>query len=163
MSKDLNQCNFIGRIGKPIEVKFMKSGKAVVSFSIACNNDYKDAQGSKVERTEWVSCVAYDKLAEIIGKYLGKGSKIFVSGKQSTRKWKHEDGSDRYTTEIILSDMQMLDAKQDSQPGAAQKAYNQGVAPLGMGVAGQIAQTVLTKNSQQEPTGFDSFDEDIPW
>ena len=114
MSKDLNQCNFIGRLGMDPEVKQMPSGNSVVNFSIACGDDYKDKQGQKVEQTNWVNCVAFGKLADIIGQWVSKGSRIYVSGKQVTRKWQNKDGEDKYTTEINVSDMQMLDSKNDS-------------------------------------------------
>lgn len=119
MSKDLNQCNFIGRLGKEVEVKFMPSGKAVVNFNIACSDDYKNKDtGEKVEQTNWINIVMFGRLAEIAGEYLGKGSKVFVSGKLTVRKWQDKQGNDRYTTEIVANEMQMLDGKggQQSKP-----------------------------------------------
>ena len=118
MSNDLNQCNFIGRLGKSPEVAFMPNGDAVCNFTIAVGEQYKDKQtGQKVENTNWVRVVAFRRLAEIIGEYLNKGSKIYISGKFRERKWQDKDGQDRYTTEIIASNMQMLDSKGDSGGG----------------------------------------------
>ena len=112
MAKDLNQCNFIGRIGKDIELKYMPSGKAVANFSIACSDDYKNKEtGQQVEQTNWVNIVAFGRLAEIIGEYCHKGSKVFVSGKQVTRKWQDQSGADKWTTEINANDLQMLDSR----------------------------------------------------
>ena len=115
MSKDLNRCDFIGRLGKDVETRFTPDGKAIASFSIACSDDYKDKQGNKVEQTEWVNISAFGKLAEICAQYLKKGSRVYCSGKFNTRKWQDNDGNDRYSTGIKLVDMQMLDTKSDSQ------------------------------------------------
>ena len=113
MSKDLNKCFFIGRLGKAPEIKYLPNGDAVANFSIACGDDYKRKDGQKVEKTNWITVVAYRRLAEIIGEYLDKGSKIHIEGKQQTRKWQDQNGQDRYSTEIIISDMQMLDSRGD--------------------------------------------------
>ena len=115
MSKDLNQCNFIGRLGRDVETRFTASGSAVANFSIACGDDYKDKSGSKVEQTNWINVVIFGKLAEIAGKYLSKGSQCFIGGKQVTRKWQDKDGNDRYTTEIVANDMQMLGGRGQSE------------------------------------------------
>ena len=125
MSKDVNKCLFIGRLGKDPEQKAMPNGNAVVNFSIACSDDYKDKNsGQTVEQTNWINVVAFGKLAEIIGQYCNKGSKVYVEGKQVTRKWQDQSGADRYTTEIVASEMQMLDSRQDSAP-AQQGGYQQ--------------------------------------
>ncbi len=115
MSKDLNQCNFIGRIGQDFDLAYTASGSAVANFSIACGDDYKDKQGQKVEQTNWINIVAFGKLAEICGQYLNKGSQIHITGKQVTDKWQDKQGNDRYTTKIIASEMQMLGGKSDGQ------------------------------------------------
>jgi len=111
MSKDLNQCNFIGRLGREVDLKYTPSGQAVANFSIACGDDYKDKQGNKVEQTNWVKVVIWGKLGEVAGKWLAKGSQVYISGKMVTRKWQAKDGTDRYTTEIIANEMQMLGSK----------------------------------------------------
>lgn len=138
MAKSLNLCQFIGHIGKDVDISYMPNGKAVAKFSIACADDYKDQQGKKVERTNWINVVAFDKVAEIIGEFCRKGSKIYVSGKQVTRKWQAQDGTDRYSTEIVATDMQMLDSKpqsgdgqqaQPAQPTQRNAQYAQGPAP----------------------------------
>jgi len=111
---DLNQCNFIGRVGKDPEIKYTQDGTAIANFSIACGESWKDKAGNKQEKTSWVRCVAWRKLAEIIGEYVHKGQQIFVSGKFTTREWE-KDGIKRYMSEIVVSDMQMLGSKSDSQ------------------------------------------------
>ena len=120
MSKDLNSCSFIGRLGKDPELR-QTAGGPVVNFSIACGDDYKKKTGEKVEQTNWINIVAWNRLAEICAQYLTKGSQIHVSGKMTTRKWQDKDGETKYTTEIVASEMQMLGGKGDSkaEPAAA--------------------------------------------
>lgn len=109
----LNQCNFIGRIGRDPEVRYTASGDPVCNFSLACGEKFKDKNGKSQEKTEWVNIVIWGKLAEIAGTYLKKGSLVFISGKLQTRKWTDKDGSEKYTTEIIAREMKMLDGKRD--------------------------------------------------
>lgn len=126
MANDLNQCNFIGRLGQDVEIKYLPSGEAVANLGIAVGENWKDKQtGAKQERTEWIRAVAFGKLADIMGQYLTKGSKVFISGKMRTRKWQDQSGADRYSTEIVVKDMQMLDGKQDNQQGGYQQAPRQ--------------------------------------
>ena len=146
MAKDLNQCNFIGRTGADVEVKFLPSGNAVANFSIACSDDYIDkTSGDKVPVTNWINIVAFGRLGEICGEYLKKGSQVFVSGKQVTRKWQDQSGADKYTTEIHISDMKMLGSKGDSQGGSS---------------APQAKPQQQGANRQPAPQSFDSFDDD---
>lgn len=105
----INQCNFIGRLGRDPEIRYTTSGKAVASFSIACS----EKRGGE-ETTEWVNVVTWEKLAEICGQYLVKGSLVFISGRMQTRKWQDKDGGTRYTTEIVMRDMKMLGGKGES-------------------------------------------------
>ena len=120
MARSLNQCNFIGNLGRDVELRYLPSGQAVASFSIAVSDDYKDKDGNKVEQTEWVRISAFGKLGEICGQYLQKGSKIFVSGRMKTRKWQAQDGTDRYSTEIVASEMQMLDSRTELAGGTGE-------------------------------------------
>jgi len=115
MSKDLNDCKFIGRLGKDVEIRFMSSGDAVANLVLAVGDDYKNKQGEKVEQTEWVRCVAYRKSAEILAEYTKKGSQLYISGKMKTKKWQDQTGADRYTTEIAINDFQFLGGKSDNQ------------------------------------------------
>ena len=105
----VNSCNFIGRLGRNPETRYTQSGKAVASFSLACS----EKRGGE-ESTEWVNVVAWEKLAEIAGQYLTKGSLVFISGRMQTRKWQDKEGGTRYTTEIVAREMKMLDSRRDS-------------------------------------------------
>lgn len=108
----VNKVILIGNLGQDPEMKLMPNGNAVTNVSIATSETWKDKNsGEKQERTEWHRIVFYNKLAEIVASYLNKGSKIYVEGKIQTRKWQDKDGNDRYTTEIIGQQMQMLDSK----------------------------------------------------
>ena len=99
----LNSCSFIGRLGRDPEIRQTNSGKSVASFSLACSEKYNGE-----EKTEWVNVVAWEKLADVIGKYLTKGSLVYIGGKMQTRKWQDKEGTERYTAEIICREMKML-------------------------------------------------------
>lgn len=106
----LNQCNFIGRLTKDPVIRYTQGGDAIANFSIACSEKWtKD--GQKQEKTEFVNCSAFKKLAEIIGEFLTKGSLVFISGKFQTRKWQDKEGNERYSTDILVNEMKMLSAK----------------------------------------------------
>ena len=105
---DQNLCLFTGRLGRDPEERFTQSGDAVCNFSIAVSEKYKDKAGDQKENTVWINCVAWRKLAEICAQYLKKGSFVRVAGKLTNRQWEDKDGNKRNTTEIVLSEMQML-------------------------------------------------------
>lgn len=107
----VNKVILIGHLGKDPEVRHMPSGGAVVNASLATSETWKDKNGEKQERTEWHNIVFFDRLAEIAEKYLNKGSKIFVDGKLQTKKWQDKEGNDKYTTQVVVQSMQMLDGK----------------------------------------------------
>ena len=102
----LNSCSFIGRLGKDVESVNTTSGTSVSKFTIACSEKYKDK-----ETTEWINCVTFGKTADFAAKYLQKGALIYVSGKMQTQKWQDKNGNDRYTTQIIVNDLQSLSSK----------------------------------------------------
>ena len=104
----VNKVILVGNLGRDPEVRFMPNGEAVCNFSIATTDNWKDKAGAKQERTEWHNIVMYRKLAEIAGEYLKKGRPVYVEGRLQTRKWQTKEGQDRYTTEIIVDQMQML-------------------------------------------------------
>ena len=107
----INKCIFIGRLGKDPEIKYTPNGDAVCNFSIACSEKWKDKNsGEWKEVTEWVNCVSWQRLAEICGEYLTKGSLVYIEGKQQTRSWE-KDGHTNYKTEINLREMKMLESK----------------------------------------------------
>ena len=111
----VNKVIILGNLGQEPEIKYMPNGKAVINISVATSESWKDKNtGEKREKTEWHRIVAFERLAEIIGEYLHKGSKVYIEGKLQTRKWQAEDGSDRYSTEIVAREMQMLDSRGDS-------------------------------------------------
>lgn len=131
MSKDLNRWEGIGRLGSDIAIKYMPNGKAVVNIAIACGDDYKDnSTERKVERTNWIDLVFFERSAEILNTYCGKGSRLFVSGKLTKRKWEDKEGNARYSVEVVVTDFQMLDSKGDGRSGgSAAPAQNQAPAP----------------------------------
>lgn len=158
-SKGVNKAVILGNVGNDPELRYMSNGKAVANFTVATSEQWKDQQGQKQERTEWHRMVAYDKLAEIIGQYVKKGSKLYLEGKLQTRKWQDQQGQDRYTTEIIVSEMQMLDGKpqqggQQSPQGQQQQQRQQ--APQNNGYANAGSQPVPQQEAPQ-------FDDDLPW
>jgi single-strand DNA-binding protein len=104
----------IGNLGKDPEIRSMPNGKSVASFSIACSESWKDKNtGEKVEKTEWVNCTAFDKLADTIGKYLKKGKPVYIEGRLQTDKYE-KDGQTKYSTKVVVSEMKMLGAKGES-------------------------------------------------
>ena len=109
--KGINKVIIVGTLGNDPEVRYMKNGDAVANISIATSESWKDKSGEKVEKTEWHKAVLYRGLGDIAGKYLKKGSQVYIEGKIQTRKWQDKDGQDRYTTEIVAREMQMLGGK----------------------------------------------------
>lgn len=107
MSFGVNKAIVVGYLGQDPDVRYMPSGKQVTSIRVATSESWKK-DGEKQERTEWHSIVAFDKLAEIMGQYLKKGAAVYVEGKIQTRKWQDKEGKDRYSTEIVASQMQMI-------------------------------------------------------
>ena len=125
MARGVNTVILIGNCCADPEVRYMPSGNAVTNIAIATSETWKDKQTrQKQERTEFHRVVFFNRLGEIAGEYLRKGAKIYVEGSLRTRKWQGQDGQDRYTTEIVASEMQMLDARQQEQ-GAPQREYQQ--------------------------------------
>ena len=104
----VNKCIFIGNLTREVDVRFTKSGQAVASFSIACNETYKDKDGNKQESVEFVNITAWGKLGEICGEYLQKGKQVYIEGRLQTREWDDKDGNKKQTTEIVASNMTML-------------------------------------------------------
>ena len=111
----VNKVILIGRLGKDPETRYMTSGEAVTNATLATSENWKDKSGEKQERTEWHNLVFYRRLAEVAGEYLRKGSQVYIEGKIQTRKWQDKEGKDKYTTEIIVNEMQMLGSKQGGE------------------------------------------------
>ncbi len=118
MSRSLNKAMLIGYVGQDPELRYTNSGTAVASFSIATSESWTSADGQKVEKTEWHNLVAWKKLAEIVGEYVKKGSKLFVEGRIQHRAYEDKNGVKRYVTEIVLDQMLMLDSRERSSVGA---------------------------------------------
>ena len=109
MARGINKVILVGNIGKDPETRYMPNGKAVTNFSVATSESWTDrSSGDKQERTEWHNVVLFEKLAEIAAEYLRKGSQVYIEGSLRTRKWQDKEGKDRYTTEIVGREMQML-------------------------------------------------------
>lgn len=118
--KGVNKAIILGNVGKHPETRHMPQGGAVVNFSVATSETWKDKNtGQQQERTEWHKIVVFGRLAEIVAEYVHKGDKIYVEGALRTRKWQDKDGADKYSTEIIASEIQMLGSKQDREPRRA--------------------------------------------
>lgn len=112
MARGINKVILIGNVGNDPEMRYMPNGNAVTTISVATTETWKDKQtGEKQDRTEWHRVVYYNRIAEIAGEYVKKGTKIYVEGSLRTRKWQDQQGQDRYTTEIIGNEMQLLDSK----------------------------------------------------
>jgi single-strand DNA-binding protein len=115
MARGINKVILVGNLGKDPEIKYTASGGAIANLTIATSESWNDKQtGEKVEKTEWHRVVAFQRLAEIMGEYLKKGSQVYIEGKLQTRKWQDQSGQDRYTTEVVANDMQMLGSRGDS-------------------------------------------------
>lgn len=120
MARGVNKAIIIGTLGRDPEIKYTASGSAVVNINVATNESWKDKNtGEMQERTEWHRIVMFGKLAEIAAQYLKKGSQAYFEGKIQTRKWQDQNGQDRYTTEIVANEMQMLGGRPDASGGTA--------------------------------------------
>jgi len=118
MARGINKVILVGNLGADPDTRYMPSGKAVTNIRIATSESWKDkATGDQQERTEWHAIVLYDKLGEIAAEYLRKGSQVYIEGALRTRKWQDKEGKDRFTTEIIARDMQMLGGRGGSGGG----------------------------------------------
>jgi len=126
MARGINKVILIGNLGKDPETKSLPSGSALTSITVATTEGWKDKQtGEKKEHTEWHNVVFFDRLAEIAGQYLKKGSQVYIEGSLRTRKWQDKEGKDRYTTEVRATDMQMLGGKPG---GSSSGSYERGSA-----------------------------------
>ena len=114
----VNKVIVLGNLGREPEVKYLPNGDAVCNFSLATTESWKDKNGQKQDKTEWHNIVLFRKLAEIAGEYLKKGRPAYIEGRLQTRKWTDKEGKERYTTEIIGEQMQMLGGKDDAKPTA---------------------------------------------
>jgi single-strand DNA-binding protein len=120
MSRGINKVIIVGNLGNDPETRYMPSGSAVTNLSVATNESWKDkATGEQNDRTEWHKVAMFGRLAEIAAEYLRKGSQVYIEGKLRTRKWQDKDGQDRYTTEVVADEMQMLGGRGGAGGGGA--------------------------------------------
>lgn len=186
MARGINKVILIGNLGNDPDTRYTPQGSAITNLSIATDESYKDKNtGQMVPRTEWHRVVLFNRLAEIAKEYLRKGSKVYIEGRLQTRKWQDQNGQDRYSTEIIGNELQMLDSRQgggfdsasqggyDQSYGQPQGNYNQAASQQNYQQAPQQAprqqppQQPSYQPQQappQAPSGFDSsLDDDIPF
>jgi len=151
MARGVNKVILIGNLGQDPEVKYMPNGNAVANITVATSESWKDKNtGEQVDKTEWHRVVFFRRLAEIVGEYLKKGSKIYIEGKLQTRKWQDKNGKDNWTTEIIASEMQMLDSR-----GGGSSDFNQ--------ASGQQSAPQSAPSQAAPAPANNDFDDDIPF
>ena len=171
MARGVNKVIIVGNCGQDPETRFMPSGGAVTNLSIATSESWKDKNtGDQQERTEWHRVVFFNRLAEIAGEYVKKGSKLYVEGSLRTRKWQGQDGQDRFTTEVVASEMQMLDSRGGQQGGGFDQSqggggYQQSAPQQSQQQAPQqfAPQQSQQQPSQQQAPQDGAFDDDIPF
>ena len=170
MARGVNKVIIVGDCGQDPETRFMPSGGAVTNLSLATSESWKDKNtGDQQERTEWHRVVFFNRLAEIAGEYVKKGSKLYIEGSLRTRKWQGQDGQDRYTTEIVASEMQMLDSRGGQQSGdydQSQGSYQQSAPQAQQQSAQQQQQSAPQQSAPQQSAPQQqggAFDDDIPF
>ena len=132
MAKSVNKVILIGNLGKDPEIKYTSSGMAVAKFSLATNERYKDKDGQWQDRTEWHNIVAWQRLAEIVGEYVKKGSKLYLEGRIQTSSWDDkETGQKKYRTEIIANDLVLLSGRGEGETEGASRGYSRGASAGG--------------------------------
>lgn len=158
----VNKVILVGNLGRDPEVRYSPDGAAIANFSIATTSRWKDkGSGEQREETEWHRCVAYNRLAEIVGEYLRKGSSVYVEGRLKTNKWQDkETGADRYSTDIVVAQLQMLNrvAGTDGEHGGSQGARNEPSR-----AAAPAARTAAPTQAPAYAGGGTDFDDDIPF
>ncbi len=167
----VNKVILVGHLGKDPEIKYMPSGDAVASVTLATSEVWKDKQGQKQERTEWHNISFFGRSAEVVGQYLKKGSQIYVEGSIRTEKWTDKEGKDRYTTKIMGSSMQMLGSKSgggnsqsnDSYQGGGDEYQQQPERSSAPAPARAAPAPAATRPAPAAKSNFDDFDDDIPF
>lgn len=173
MARGVNKVILIGNLGADPETRAMPSGMTVANIRVATSENWKDKQsGENKERTEWHNVAMFGRLGEIAGEYLKKGSKVYIEGSLRTRKWQDKQGNDRYTTEIIANEMQMLDSRGSGMGGGGGGEYSGGGGGGGGGRRGGGGQSGPPDDYDQAPPaggsgggdkGGGEFDDDIPF
>jgi len=159
----VNKVIIVGNLGKDPEVRYAPSGSAICNVTIATSRNWKDkTSGERQEETEWHRVVFYDRLAEIAGEYLKKGKSVYIEGRLKTRKWTDKDGVDKYTTEVIASEMTMLGSR-EGMGGGAEEGGGYSRAPGGENRPAARPTAPAAKPAAKSSTGFDDMDDDIPF
>jgi single-strand DNA-binding protein len=162
MARGINKAIIVGTMGRDPEVKYTANGGAVVNLSVVTNEVWKDkSTGENVEKAEWHRIVIFGKLAEIAAQYLKKGQQVYFEGKIQTRKWQGQDGQDRYTTEIVANEMQMLGGRPDASGGTASFNKPQQQSQPAQQSSQQASKPAQTSQFDTPPVD-DGFD-DIPF
>jgi single-strand DNA-binding protein len=157
----VNTVILIGNLGKDPEVRYMPSGSAICNITVATSRQWKDkTSGDRQEETEWHRIVFFDRMAEIAGEFLKKGRPVYVEGRLKTRKWTDKDGVEKYTTEIVATDMQLLGSREGM--GGGDEAGGGGSFGRERPAA-RPASAPATKPAAKSSTGFDDMDDDIPF
>ena len=160
MARGVNKVILVGNLGKDPEIRYTPSGAAIANITLATTDSWKDKQtGEQQERTEWHRIVFFSRLAEIVGEYLKKGSQIYVEGRIQTRKWQDQSGQDRYTTEVVGNEMQMLGSKGGGSSMASGDVDFDQSAPSGT----SSAKSMPGKSAAKPASAADDFDDDIPF
>ena len=158
MARGINKVILVGNLGADPETRYMPSGGAVTNIRLATSDSWKDKQsGEQQERTEWHRVVFFNRLAEIAAEYLRKGSQVYVEGRIRTNKWQGQDGQDRYTTEIVANEMQMLGSR-----GGGGSGFQSGGDSSDSGAAGSSRESSPAA-AVGSTGGVDDFDDDIPF
>jgi len=156
MARSLNKAMLIGNLGQDPEIKYSANGLPICNMSIATTERYRDREGMEQEKTEWHRVVAFDRLAEICGEYLKKGSQVYFEGQIQTRQWQDNDGNTRYTTEIRARDMMMLggrsggDMSRPSAPSASPRPNRENPSNG-------------ASTNQDASTNYEDIDDDLPF
>ncbi|HJV95797.1 MAG TPA: single-stranded DNA-binding protein [Albitalea sp.] len=157
----VNKVILIGNLGRDPEVRYTPNGNAICNVTIATSRNWKDkTSGEKMEETEWHRVVFYDRLAEIAGEYLKKGRPVYVEGRLKTRKWQDKDGVEKYTTEIIAAEMQLLGSREGmggggDDSGSGRERSEERSAPP--------SRPAASKPAPKSASGFEDMDDDIPF
>jgi len=173
----INKAIIVGNLGQDPEVRFMSNGSAVANFTVATSETWKDKKtGEQKEKTEWHRIVIYQRLAEVAGEHLTKGSNVYLEGKLQTRKWQNQQGADQYTTEILVNNMQMLGSKSQQAPqqrlqqqvGFQQQAPQQQAPQVGFKQQAPSQQLAQKRQQAQQQKAKPQvpvidFDDDIPF
>ena len=160
----VNKVILVGNLGRDPEVRYMPNGDAVANYSIATTETWKDKNGMRQEKTEWHNIVMYRRLAEIAGEYLKKGSSVYIEGRLQTRKWQDKQGNDRYTTEIIADQLQMLGGRNSNAAGQTPGQDHGAASPSQPGGAPADGTPPPPRRQDPAPGGnFDDMDDDIPF